>query len=81
MYQHIFKVSGAISKNRILMVGDTFETDILGAQNSGIDSALVLTGNTHKYHSIYESLDDKVSVLGKKAKEFKIFPTFITELT
>lgn len=81
MYQHIFKVSGAIPKNRILMVGDTFETDILGAQNSGIDSALVLTGNTHKYHSIYESLDDKVSVLGKKAKEFKIFPTFITELT
>ena len=63
------------------MIGDTFETDILGAQSARIDSALVLTGNTRKYHSIYESLDDKVSVLGEKAEELKIYPTFITELT
>lgn len=31
-------------KNSILMVGDTPETDIKGAANFGIDSALVLTG-------------------------------------
>ena len=82
IYQHIFKRSaGVVPKNRILMIGDTFETDILGAQKVGIDSALVLTGNAHKYHSIYGSLEDKISVLGKKAKELKIFPTFITELS
>lgn len=37
---------GIRDKNRILMIGDTLETDILGATNAGIDSALVMTGNT-----------------------------------
>ena len=80
MYQHVFKKAGKIPKNRILMIGDTFETDILGAQNSGIDSALVLTGNTRKFHSMYESLDDKLWALGEKAAELKMVPTFVTEL-
>ena len=80
MYQHVFKKAGKIPKNRILMIGDTFETDILGAQNSGIDSALVLTGNTRKFHSMYESLDDKLLALGEKAAELKMVPTFVTEL-
>ena len=31
-------------KNAVLMIGDRLETDTLGAQNAGIDSALVLTG-------------------------------------
>lgn len=33
-----------IPKNRILMIGDSFETDIQGAQHYGIDSCVVLTG-------------------------------------
>jgi HAD superfamily hydrolase (TIGR01459 family) len=33
---------------KILMVGDTIETDIKGATKVGIDSALVLTGNGNK---------------------------------
>ncbi len=32
-------------KSKILMIGDTIDTDILGATRAGIDSALVLTGN------------------------------------
>lgn len=80
MYKHVFKKAGNISKDRILMIGDTFETDILGAQNSGIDSALVLTGNARKFHSMHESIDDKLLALGKRAAELKMFPTFITEL-
>lgn len=31
-----------------LFIGDTLSTDILGAQNAGIDSVLVLSGNTSK---------------------------------
>ncbi len=31
-------------KDAVLTIGDRLETDILGAQNAGIDSALVLTG-------------------------------------
>ena len=35
-----------ISKNKILMIGDTLETDVKGAHSFGIDALLVLTGNT-----------------------------------
>lgn len=37
---------GNIAKKDILMVGDTLLTDILGGNKFGIDTALVLTGNT-----------------------------------
>ncbi len=35
-----------ISKKEILMVGDTLHTDIMGGNKFGLDTALVLTGNT-----------------------------------
>ena len=35
-----------ISKRDILMVGDTLKTDILGGNKFGLDTTLVLTGNT-----------------------------------
>ncbi|UZR98206.1 HAD-IIA family hydrolase [Chondrinema litorale] len=35
-----------VDKNKILMVGDTLETDIIGGNKFGIDTTLVLTGNT-----------------------------------
>ena len=35
-----------VSKRDILMVGDTLKTDILGGNKFGLDTALVLTGNT-----------------------------------
>lgn len=35
----------AIPTEKILMVGDTLETDIQGAYNANLDSALMLTGN------------------------------------
>jgi glycerol-1-phosphatase len=39
-----------------LFIGDTLTTDILGAQNAGIDSVLVLSGNTSKeaWHNAQE---------------------------
>jgi len=36
------------NRNKAIMVGDTVETDIIGANRFGIDSLLVLTGNTAK---------------------------------
>ncbi|MCX6214488.1 TIGR01459 family HAD-type hydrolase [Spirosoma sp.] len=40
------KTDDNISKRDILMVGDTLRTDILGGNKFGLDTALVLTGNT-----------------------------------
>jgi HAD superfamily hydrolase (TIGR01450 family) len=34
-----------LNKEEVLMVGDTYETDILGAVNAGINAAWVNTGN------------------------------------
>lgn len=52
MYSHAFACAHAnnpkLTKNDVLMVGDTLETDILGANTFGIDTALVLSGNTQR---------------------------------
>jgi len=44
-YEHIYRVS-PVNKRKILMVGDTLYTDIIGGNKFGLDTALVLTGNT-----------------------------------
>jgi len=44
IFEHAFK---RFSAKRPLFVGDTLTTDILGAKNAGVDSVLVLTGNTN----------------------------------
>lgn len=44
-YDHI-RARRSISKKEILMVGDTLHTDIIGGNKFGIDTVLVLSGNT-----------------------------------
>lgn len=44
-YEHIQPFHPA-DKSDILMVGDTLETDIIGGNKFGLDTALVLSGNT-----------------------------------
>jgi len=57
-YNQILK-EGDFSKQEILMVGDTLHTDILGGNKFGLDTALVLTGNT-----IESSVDTLVAATG-----------------
>lgn len=48
-----FALQDIDDKSSVLMVGDTLETDILGAQNAGIDSALTHCGMTARtMHSL-----------------------------
>lgn len=56
-----------IKKNEILMVGDTLDTDVLGGNKFGIDTVLVLTGNTQPKRA-----DIKIEASG-------IIPTYICE--
>lgn len=61
IYQHALK-SLKIKKSKILMVGDSVATDIKGAKNYGIKSALVIDGfkknefNKYKYKNINQVL-------------------------
>ena len=45
---HLTEEYGQLDKSRILMVGDTLHTDILGGTKFGVDTLLVLSGNTRK---------------------------------
>lgn len=80
IYDEVIERKRGAKKDRILMVGDTFETDILGANTAGIHSALVLTGNSGNFHKLYDSMDDKLSVLYKHALAEKMIPTFVTKI-
>lgn len=66
-YEHAIKNGGTEDKEKILMVGDTLVTDILGGNKFGLDTALVLTGNTIPRHA-----EMRINSLG-------IIPTFVCE--
>ena len=56
-----------IKRNEILMVGDTLHTDILGGNKFGVNTCLVLSGNTH-------AKDAKTSIIATG-----VIPDFICE--
>jgi HAD superfamily hydrolase (TIGR01450 family) len=56
-----------ISKKQIVMVGDTLETDILGGNKFGLDTVLVLSGNTQP-----SDVDTRITSTG-------IMPTYICD--
>jgi HAD superfamily hydrolase (TIGR01450 family) len=57
----------AISKKEIVMVGDTLHTDILGGNKFGLDTVLVLSGNT-----LAQDVNTRINATG-------IVPTYICE--
>lgn len=61
-----------IDKSKIIMIGDTINTDILGANSAGIDSVLVLTGNGEKIAA--EISEGKTDVF----KNYLAKPTWIS---
>jgi HAD superfamily hydrolase (TIGR01459 family) len=81
IYQNVFdRLTSDIEKNRILMVGDSLETDILGAKNVGIDSALVMSGNARQFHDNYQDVKDKLANLTLVTRNACIIPNFIINL-
>jgi HAD superfamily hydrolase (TIGR01450 family) len=47
-FAHACLENPALDKRQVLMVGDTLDTDILGGNKFGIDTVLVLSGNTRR---------------------------------
>ncbi|HEX2734826.1 MAG TPA: HAD-IIA family hydrolase [Polyangiaceae bacterium] len=71
MFSYAFACAHAndetLTKADVLMVGDTLKTDILGANAFGIDTALVLSGNTPA-----EAVDVAIAASG-------IIPTYVCD--
>ena len=80
MYNKVLKAVPDILPSRILMIGDTYETDILGAKGAGIHSALVLTGNALKFHVNYEDMPTKLTKLTEAAVKAGAVPNFVITL-
>ncbi len=66
-YERALKDIPDIKRNEILMVGDTLTTDIIGGNKFGLDTVLVLSGNT-----LPEMANIKIGSSG-------IIPTYICE--
>ncbi|AAU04037.1 TIGR01459 family HAD-type hydrolase [Rickettsia typhi] len=81
IYHKILKECSNIPKNRMLMIGDTFYTDILAANRLGFDSALVLTGNSREYHFDFDNINEKLDSLMKAAIKQSIIPNFVVDLS
>ena len=83
IFEFAKKVSSS-ENDRILMVGDTLWTDILGAHNAGIDSALVTTGVSEEFfrkmqgNNISEKLDILAEQVGSKLSHQALkMPTYV----
>lgn len=66
-YDHSVENGGVADKEKILMVGDTLSTDILGGNKFGLDTVLVLSGNTLPHHA-----EMRINTTG-------IIPTYVCE--
>ncbi len=71
VYAMVFEMLNRVEKDKILAIGDGMETDILGANNAGIDS-LLCVGGIHEREIHWKGVDE---FLG----EFKQRPTFVAE--
>ncbi|KAF8818162.1 TIGR01459 family HAD-type hydrolase [Rickettsia endosymbiont of Cardiosporidium cionae] len=80
IYLEILNNIQNIEPQKILMIGDTLETDILGAMGSKIDSAIVMTGNIEKIHKSYKSFEEKLQAINSHIDKIGIYPNFITKL-
>lgn len=67
----------SVDKKRVLMVGDTIDTDILGANNVGIDSALVTTGNISRIISGCNDDTAKLNAIEAFCKNKNTMPKMI----
>ena len=80
IYQKIFKKFSNISKEKILCIGDGMETDITGANNASLHSALITSGmHVKELNTNIGQLPDMEKVI-KLSQTYQATPTFIAAL-
>lgn len=80
IYNKLLSTLTDVSKDRILMIGDTIDKDVQGAINAGIHSALTLSGNASLLCNKEDNLNDKIKRLSEVTHKSNVIPNFITEL-
>ena len=75
-YETCLKQLKGIARNRVLAVGDTLHTDIKGAQDVGLTTALVMGGVLAKRLGITWGESAASGRLEKLCEEQSIFPDF-----
>ena len=66
-----------VSKEHILMVGDTLQTDILGANRAGIKSCLVVEGGVTEYTILQQGKDVNDKTVMSLIETQQIYPDFV----
>jgi len=80
IFLHVFRKTNLNPKShKILMVGDTLTTDILGGNTVGIDTALVTTGNTGIQLQNNNQL--ALSKIRLQCQLHRIFPTYVVSMS
>lgn len=79
IFQEVFFEFASVPKSNFLIVGDTLHTDIQGAYNTGIDSALVLTGNMHQ---AIKGIPDWgfASAVESACQKYGVYPTYLVQI-
>jgi HAD superfamily hydrolase (TIGR01459 family) len=72
---------GVKDHSRALMIGDTLETDILGANLLGIPSGLVTTGNIHQAVQGCKAEADILKAIEHFCTERGIIPSLVVDIT
>lgn len=81
IFQHMWERTGRIDKSKVLMIGDTLDTDILGANRFGIHNALVYSGNLMPVIQSARNVSDQIKLINKVASEAGIVPQHLIKLT
>jgi len=75
MFQHCLSNLGATDTSVVVVIGDSYVTDVCGAANAGIDSVLIECG-VHKDIFSTRSIPSAIEFLSKKYSNGAVFPKY-----
>jgi HAD superfamily hydrolase (TIGR01459 family) len=78
VYESLLKKFPEINVNRLMVIGDSLSTDILGGNNMGFDSSLVLTGVEMRPLDGEDPLCS-LQKIKERINDKKIYPTYVIE--
>lgn len=81
IFEEALKAHPQIPKSKIVMIGDSLSTDVKGAANVGVDSALVLTGNMQTVLRNAKDETEKFELIHKFCAQNQTYPTHLIRLS